>query len=295
MVEKSKRTWLFVLIICIMLLNIFPSFVISDSVLPRQETTAFFTLSFDGSHIEYSLDDLETFPAITGEGGRLKVTGDVVGPYEYTGVSIMRLAEEFSSIPSRFEMVTISDDGYVFKYSYDDIRGNVEVFDEDGNSEGIGNVNMILAYAEDGDPLIHGGPLRIAFVNEEGVITDAFLWSKYVEEIEFVFDSSDTDPPSISIEKPENAIYYDDKKLVSYSQPIIIGDITFQLSVNDENRVANVMFIIGNDIESKQRNQPYRWNFDEKGIDRHTIKIVAYDESGNIGISQKDFLMFNFI
>lgn len=295
MVEKSKRTWLFGLIVCILLLNIFPSFVISDSALPCQETTTFFTLSFDGTQKEYSLDDLKSFPAITGEGGRLKVTGDVVGPYEYTGVSIMRLAEEFSSIPRKFEMVTISDDGYVFKYSYDEIRGNVEVFDEEGNSEGVGDVNMILAYAEDGDPLIHGGPLRIAFVNEDGAITDAFLWSKYVEEIEFVLDSSDTNSPSISIDKPENAIYYNDKKLVTYSHPIIIGDITFQVSVTDENRVASVMFIIGSDIKSKQRDQPYRWNFDDKGIDQYTIKIVAYDESGNIGIAQKDLLMFNFI
>lgn len=295
MIIKSKGSWLFGIMVCIMLLNVFASFVIGDSELTRQEMTDIFTLSFNGSQKEYSLDDLESLPAITGDGGRLKVTGDVVGPYEYTGVSIIRLAEEFSSIPSRYEMVAISDDGYVFKYSYDDIKGNIEVFDEEGNSEGIGDVNMILAYAEDGDPLIYGGPLRIAFVTEESAITDAFLWSKYVEEIEFVLDSSDTDSPSISIDKPENAIYYNDKKLVPYSQPIIIGDITVQVSVSDENLVANVMFIIGSDIKSKQRDQPYQWKFDEKGIDQYTIKIVAYDESGNIGIAQKDFMMFNFI
>jgi hypothetical protein len=294
MAKNTSSKVIIGLILFVMMANVFSFFVMSDSESVEKESVSIFTLSFDGVQKEYSLDDLKAFPSVTGNGGRLKVTGDVIGPYEYTGVSIETLAAEFSSLPSRFDMVTISDDGYVFKYTFDQIQGKVQIYDNEGNSQGIGDVNMILAYAEDGDPLVHGGPLRIAFVDDTDVVTDAFLWSKYVEEIEFVFDTSDSNPPDISIDKPVDAIYYFDQKLISYSYPLVIGDITFEVSVYDENEIAKVMFIINNDIKSKQIDEPYRWNFDEKGFGKYIIKIVSYDDSGNMGVAQKEFTMFNF-
>jgi hypothetical protein len=252
-----------------------------------------FTLSFNGEQMEYSLDDLKDFPQITASGGRLKVTGEVVGPYEYTGVSMITLADEFETLPSSFDMVSISDDGYLMKYTHDEIIGDVSVYDLEGNSQGIGGVEMILAYEEDGEPLTHGGPLRIAFVND-GMITDAFLWSKYIEEIEFVYHNSDNNPPDISIDKPINAIYYFDQKFINYPQPIIIGDITFKISVFDENAISKVIFIMDERIKSKQHYSPYEWNWDERAIGKYTIQIVCYDDSGNIGIAQKDFSIINF-
>ena len=259
----------------------------------KNNAVTLFTLSFNGEQIEYSLDDLKDFPQITGSGGRLKVTGDVIGPYEYTGVSMITLANEFETLPSSFDMVSISDDGYVMKYTDDEIKGDIRIYDQEGNSQGVGGVEMILAYEEDGDPLAHGGPLRIAYV-DDGLITDAFLWSKYIEEIEFVYHSSDNNPPDISIDKPTNAIYYFDQKFINYPQPIIIGDITFKVSIFDENDISKVMFIMDDVILSKQQYPPYEWNWDERAIGKYTIQIVCYDDSGNIGIAQKDFTIINF-
>lgn len=259
----------------------------------KNNAITLFTLSFNGEQIEYSLDDLKDFPQITGSGGRLKVTGDVIGPYEYTGVSMITLANEFETLPSSFDMVSISDDGYVMKYTDDEIKGDIRVYDQEGNSQGVGGVEMILAYEEDGDPLAHGGPLRIAYV-DDGLITDAFLWSKYIEEIEFVYHSSDNNPPDISIDKPTNAIYYFDQKFINYPQPIIIGDITFKVSIFDENDISKVMLIMDDVILSKQQYAPYEWNWDERAIGKYTIQIVCYDDSGNIGIAQKDFTIINF-
>lgn len=258
-----------------------------------KQSVDLFTLSFNGEQNDYSLDDLKDFPSVTGTGGRLKVTNEVMGPYEYTGVSILELANEFSSIPSNFDMVAISDDGYLVKFTFDQIQGDVEVYDLQGNPQGQGGVEMILAYAEDGEPLVHGGPLRIAFVND-GLITDAFLWSKYIEEIEFVYHTSDDDRPDISIDKPTNAIYYFDNKFFPYPQPVIIGDITFEISVYDENDIAKVIFLIDDEIKSKQAYAPYQWKWDERAIGKYTIKIIAYDNSGNIGTAQKEFSIINF-
>lgn len=282
------------MLIFVLMVNVPSFFVASDSNPIESLKVSLFTLSFDGTQYDFSLDDLKAFPSITGTGARLKANGDVVGPYEYTGVSIHTLAEEFSSLPGSFDMIAISDDGYVFKFTFDQIQGNVQIYNEEGTPQGIGDVNLIVAYAEDGNPLVQGGPLRIAFVDNDKSVTDAFLWSKYVEEIEFVFNNSDINPPDISLDKPVDAIYYFDQKLISYSYPFIIGDITFEVSVYDENEIAKVMFIISDDIRSKQRYHPYRWNFDEKGFGKYTIKIVSYDESGNIAVAQKDFTMFNF-
>ncbi|MCJ7571057.1 MAG: hypothetical protein MUO82_04175 [Candidatus Thermoplasmatota archaeon] len=51
------------------------------------------TLTYKGNHINYTLEDLLTFDSITGNGGRLKSTGDVIPPYEYTGILITTFAQ----------------------------------------------------------------------------------------------------------------------------------------------------------------------------------------------------------
>jgi hypothetical protein len=294
MIKKSNKILLIGLICSLFLLSSFSFSASNDAEWKQLDSFSLFTVSFDGSQKDFSIDELKSFPSITGLGGRLKETGDVIGPYEYTGVSIEVLASQFPSLPNQYEIVSISEDGYLFKYTFDTIQGNVQIYDCEGNSQGIGNVHMILAYEEDGEPLVHGGPFRIVFVNEDSAITDAFLWSKYVEEIEFVFDSTDLTPPDIAINKPADAIYYNDKELVSYPQPFVIGDITIKVGVSDENSVAKVLFVLNNDIKSKQQDQPYQWNFDKKGFGQYTIRIMSYDDSGNIGSTQKTFLMLNF-
>jgi len=294
MLKKSNKILLIGLICSFFLLSSFSLSAPNDAKLKQQDTFSLFTVSFDGLQKDFSIDELRSLPSITGLGGRLKETGDVIGPYEYTGVSMEVLVAQFPSLQNQYEMVTISEDGYLFKYTFDTIQGNVQIYDYEGNSQGIDTVHMILAYEEDGDPLGHGGPFRIAFVNDEGAITDAFLWSKYVEEIEFVFDSTDSTPPDISVNKPADAIYYNDKELVSYPQPFVIGDITIEVGVTDENSIAKVLFVLNNDIKSKQQDQPYQWNFDKKGFSQYTIRIISYDDSGNIGSTQKTFLMLNF-
>ncbi len=307
MIKNVISKVLSISLIILLLISSFSLFVVGEGVIKNQQvienncildkvtdnTVNLFTLSFNGEQIEYSLDDLKEIPQLTASGGRLKVNGDVIGPYEYTGVSILTLASEFENLPISFDMVSISDDGYVMKYTYDEINGDITVYNQEGNAQGVGGVEMILAYEEDGEPLSHGGPLRIAYVND-GLITDAFFWSKYIEEIEFVYHTSDNDPPDISIDKPTNGIYYFDQKFINYPQPLIIGDITFELSIFDENDISKVMFIMDEQIKSKQQYPPFEWNWDKRAIGKYTIQIVCYDDSGNIGLAQKDFTIINF-
>jgi hypothetical protein len=100
-------------------------------------------------------------------------------------VSISTLADEFSLIPESYTLKIVSDDGYVYTYTQDEIQGNVQVYDTEGIKQGIGGVTMILAYEEEGIKDFPGGPLRIAYVDDEEQLTDSFLWSKYVIEIDY--------------------------------------------------------------------------------------------------------------
>lgn len=63
----------------------------------------------------------------------------------------------------------------------------MQVYDTGGNKQGIGGVTMILAYEEEGIKNFYGGPLRIAFVDDEEQLTDSALWSKYIIKIEFFY------------------------------------------------------------------------------------------------------------
>ena len=155
------------------------------------------TITYNGIQKTYTLEDLENMVSITGYGGRLNSVGSIAGPFEYKGVPISALANEFSLIPTSYTLTTTSDDGYTYSYSQDEIQGYVQVYDTEGNKQGIGGVTMILAYEEEGIKDFPGGPLRIAYVDDEEQLTDSFLWSKYVIEIEF-FEISALYPVTIN-------------------------------------------------------------------------------------------------
>ncbi len=250
------------------------------------------TLTYNGEQKYYNLEDLLEFDSITGNGGRLKVTGDVVLPYEYTGVSILTLAQEFSSMSSKYGLVALADDGYTIRYTHDEILGEVMVYDLNGNEIGVGGVTMILATKENGQTA-YDGSYRIAFINRDEPITFSALWAKYVVELEFIDESSDTIPPTISIQKPSNAIYFFDKQIIPYSIPFIVGGITINIDAYDESGISRVLFVINENLKHEMLSPPYQWLWDESAIGKHTIEVVVYDNAGNIARAQKEVLIIN--
>jgi hypothetical protein len=180
------------------------------------------TLTYGDEYKYYTLDELLVLDSITGNGGRLKATGEVIPPNEYTGVLITTLAQEFPDMSSRYNITSISDDGYLMNYTYNETHGEVMVYDLDGNPVGVGGVYMILATKENGQTN-YSGSLRIAFINDDEPITDSFLWSKYVIELVFSPPPNTPDTPAgetngnvgkkytystSTIEPYENQVYY---------------------------------------------------------------------------------------
>ena len=295
--KSMKQRYIQTLLLFIMMLVplVSSTTIFTDSTETCFETTCtntVLTLIYNGEEKYYTLEDLSDFDSITGTGGRLKVTGTVSGPYEYTGILISTLAQEFPSMSSEYGVIAIADDGYTMSYDQDAINGDVMVYDTDGNEQGIGGVHMILATKEDGN-VNYPGSYRVAFINEDEPITDSFLWSKYIVELEFFSESNDHNPPALSIQKPTNAIYIFDKKIISYSQPLIVGEISIEINSYDDSGVTKVLIAIDEVLKQELCCEPYIWTWDESLIGSCSIEAIAYDTAGNVARISKDVMMIN--
>ena len=147
------------------------------------------SLIYEDTTNVYTLSMIEDFEDYTGYGGIIKPGWfpDIVveGPFNYTGVKISTLLEEFSDLPDSYNITVTSSDDKTNEYNFSEINGNVEIFNGTSNeSYTTGGVTMILAYKKEGEYLDETeGPLRIVFIND-GEFTSSKLWPKFIVSIE---------------------------------------------------------------------------------------------------------------
>jgi len=133
----------------------------------------------------YSVSEtmLRTLPSITGEGGYKKKAGDIIGPFNFTGVAFSILLEQFALVPDDYILIARSSDGQTGEYTKAVVEGDVNGYTPLGNPLDSINSTMTLAYEQDGSPISDGGPLMIVFLNEDGNLTDGFRWVKRIVSI----------------------------------------------------------------------------------------------------------------
>jgi len=261
---------------------------------PCHALNAIVTLTYQDTHLSYAYEDLIGLESYQGNGGRLKVTGEVTGPLSYTGVRMSTIKNQFSSVPSSYGVVTVSSDGFVQYFSHEQAIGDVMVYDTDGEEIGVGGVAMMLAYKEEGISDFSGGPFRVAWVNQDDPITDAFLWSKYIEEIEFIDDSTgDTTAPSLSFEKPVNGLYLFNRRIMPFFIPFIVGDITVQVAATDASGLSQVIIMVDDELKVRMHDEPFEWTWDDSAFGKHVITLVTYDAAGNIAMQEQHVWMIN--
>ncbi len=131
----------------------------------------------------YTLDELRAMPSYTAGGGFKRSTGGIVGPFNYTGVSITYLADLVGGIMPSNSMKITASDGYSRAYTYEQAIGDITTYE--GTT---GPITMVLAYEEDENPISSdcGGPLQIAFVGSDSPITDGHFWCKCINKIEIL-------------------------------------------------------------------------------------------------------------
>lgn len=129
--------------------------------------------------IDFTLAELQSLTSNTSSGAFIKSTGTVVGPSEYTGVPLKDLVDLVCS-EDDYSIEVIGTDDYSVTYNYSQVEtGLFEHFDESGTSLGFDTFTMVVAYAQDGSPLVDM-VLRMAIIDDSEPITNSELWAKDV-------------------------------------------------------------------------------------------------------------------
>lgn len=261
----------------------------------QQLENTLLTLRYHGEKHSYTLDDLKDLESYSGTGGRLNSINEVTGPLEYTGVRISTLIEDIPGVHPIVDLMVISSDGYVTKFTNNQINGQVTIYDIHGEKTGVGGVIMMLAYEEEGVSDFSGGPLRIAWVNNGNPITDSFLWIKYVQEIDIIDNvTSDHLAPTLTLTQPVNGLYFMNHRIFPLPVPLIFGSIMVHVSTTDESSgVMNVLFIVDETLKEIKDIFPFQWTWDENIKGSHTLKIIAYDFAGNIATKEQKVMIYN--
>ena len=143
------------------------------------------TIRVQSRYYNYTLENLTALPSMTGLGGYKKSSGAIIGPYTYTGVAVSVLLNSIPSLPDNYTFHVKAHDGYALSYSIEEMNGQVMVYNETGVEIGTGNLTMMIAYKQNNTYMngASNGPLRIAFVDINPVITNSKLWLSSLTEI----------------------------------------------------------------------------------------------------------------
>ncbi|MEW5748332.1 MAG: hypothetical protein AB1793_06065 [Candidatus Thermoplasmatota archaeon] len=132
--------------------------------------------------VDLTMYDLQSMDTVTSEGSFIKSTGTVEGPFEFTGVALRDLVDLVYA-GDDYSVEVVATDGYTMTYSNSQAEnGTFEYYDPAGTSLGTDDFTMVVAYAQDGLPLVDM-VLRIAIIDESAPITDGHFWAKYVRTV----------------------------------------------------------------------------------------------------------------
>ena len=95
-----------------------------------------------------------------------------------------------------------------------------------------------------------------------------------------------------SIVKPEEGkIYFMGREITSVpsDKVIIIGGISIETITNGN----KVEFYVDDELKFIDEEEPYRWQWDERAIGKHEIKVIAYDNEGNKAKDEIEAIIFN--
>lgn len=106
---------------------------------------------------------------------------------------------------------------------------------------------------------------------------------------------TDTTPPEVSIEKPmENELYIFNQEMGNVGATLVFGDIDVEVSAADsKSGVKKVEIYVDEELKETCIEEPYVWQWTERGIGWHTLKTVAYDNENNTASVERQVWMLN--
>ena len=101
-------------------------------------------------------------------------------------------------------------------------------------------------------------------------------------------DMIDKEPPEISLKKPGNFLYFEDREITPTASPIIIGKITIEVDAYDIfSGISKVKLFVDDRLKTELKDEPYEWLWDGLALFRHKIQAVAYDKAGNMASDEQ--------
>jgi hypothetical protein len=111
------------------------------------------------------------------------------------------------------------------------------------------------------------------------------------------FITADNTNPTIIITRPGPGLYlWDSMRLLPFSYPFIIGQITFSAEADDNGSgIEKVEFYLENRLEDTVFDTPYNWLWDEAATGFFKLEVIAYDNVGHTTSKEmRDIFIINF-
>lgn len=157
---------------------------------PEEDTTVVLTVAKGETTKEYTMTNLNDLGTSEGKGGILTSVGDVVGPDDCKGFTLLDVLEDFGGLASNEAVRVIAKDGYAMTFSYQQLtEGMFTTFDATTKEEKASDsIEVILMSELNGEALDEdqSGKLRLAILSDNDTITEGHWWIKWVENIEIV-------------------------------------------------------------------------------------------------------------
>jgi hypothetical protein len=169
----------------------------------------------NGTQIVIHVAEIGNLSSYRAEGGYKNKLGVITGPDNYTGIPVTTLCDLMGSIQPGGILLIRAADGYTTTFTYAQVNGDFVTYDPTTGNTVTHNQSIIpiLAYFKnDVNVSSSDGPLRIAIVGPEGLITASSYWSKRVVKLEVRW----SDDVAVSLVAPE-------KTTVNQSKPCNIN------------------------------------------------------------------------
>jgi hypothetical protein len=145
-------------------------------------------VALNGTALTLNESDIARLEPFESKGGFKTSAGSLRGIGNYTGVSLVTLCNLVGGITSASSLRITASDGYSMVYTYDQVMGQNFITFNPATGDDVQAtkpLTTILAYYKDSKNITSDeGPLRIAILGSEGLLTEGHWWIKYVVKIE---------------------------------------------------------------------------------------------------------------
>jgi DMSO/TMAO reductase YedYZ molybdopterin-dependent catalytic subunit len=145
-------------------------------------------VALNGTELVLNQKNIGNLPSFESKGGFKTSVGQLQEIGNYTGVPISELLALVGGMNSSCSLNVTGSDGYSMVFTYNQVQGeNFTCYNPATGDEvqSVQPLTMILAYYQNGVNLgSDKGPLRLAIVGPEGLLTDGHYWVKWVTKVE---------------------------------------------------------------------------------------------------------------